>query len=215
MTDAPDAMGDAPLERVVRARRMVRSFSTEPILPSDLDQVLEVARRAPSAGNTAAVEYLVLDNEHDVDRYWNTTLTAAKRERFRWQGLLRAPVLLVIATSPDAYVERYAEADKARAKLGTSADGWAQPFWWIDAGMVAQNLLLLATSRGWGASLFGIFDHESAVKATFGVPEDRRLVCTVAIGHPATADELGRSALRPRPPIEQITHRGGWTTPPR
>lgn len=213
--DPSPAFRDASVERVVRARRMIRSYTDEPIAPAELDRVLELARRAPSAGNTAAIEFIVLDTPDDVDRYWSCTLTEQKRARFRWQGLLRAPTLVIIATSPGAYVQRYAEADKARARLGASPDGWAQPFWWIDAGMVAQNILLLATAQGWGASLFGIFDHESDVRATFSVPDDRRLVCTIALGHPSDRDEPGRSAQRPRPPLREILHRGGWPVSPR
>lgn len=199
------------LERIIRARHMVRTFTDQAIDHSDLDDALDLARRAPAAGNTSAVDFLVLDTPEAVDRYWRTTLTAEKRLTFRWQGLLRAPVLVVIATRPDAYVQRYAEPDKARAKLGAATEHWAQPFWWIDAGMVVENLLLLATDRGWGASLFGIFDHEEALKGTFAIPDDRRLVCTIALGWPAAEDEPGRSARRKRTPLEHIVHRGRWT----
>lgn len=208
-TAADDRMPDAPLDRVIRARRMIRSFTDVPIDNGQLDEVLNLARRAPAAGNTAAIDFIVLDTPGAVDRYWATTLTTEKRASFRWQGLLRAPALVVVATRPSAYVERYAEPDKARARLGADAENWAQPFWWIDAGMVAQNLLLLATAREWGASLFGVFDHEPDLKATFAVPDDRRLVCTIALGHPST-DEPGRSANRKRPPIDTIIQRGGW-----
>ncbi len=189
---------------------MIRSFTSQRLERNDLDHVLDLARRAPAAGNTAAIDFLVLDTPATVDQYWKTTLTEDKRSTFRWQSLLTAPALVVIITRPDAYVDRYAEPDKARAGLGSSTDRWAQPFWWIDAGMVAQNLLLLATSRGWAASLFGTFDHENGIRATFAIPDDRRLVCTIALGWPSGEDEPGRSAGRPRPPIEDIIHRGGW-----
>ena len=199
-----------PLDRILRARRMIRAFTDEPLDPRELDGALDLARRAPAAGNTSAIDFLVLDTPGTVAAYWDTTLSAEKRSTFRWQGLLHAPALVVVATRPDAYVDRYAEPDKARAKLGADAKHWAQPFWWIDAGMVVENLLLIATDRGWGASLFGIFDHEAAVKQTFSVPEDRRLVCTVALGWPSDTDEPGRSAGRERAPLEQIIHRGSW-----
>lgn len=192
---------------------MVRSFADAPLPRADVDHVLDLARRAPAAGNTSAVEFLVLDTPADVDRYWSTTLSPEKRERFRWQSLLTAPVLVVLTTRPDAYVERYAEPDKGRARLGADTSNWAQPFWWIDAGMVAQNLLLQATARGWGASLFGLFDHEPAVIDAFGIPSDRRLVCSIALGFPAP-DEPGRSARRGRPAIDDIVHRGRWRQSP-
>ena len=60
------------------------------------------------------------------------------------------------------------------------------------------------------ACLFGLFDHEDAVRRRFGVPDDQRLVATVAIGQPLP-DEEGRSAPRPRPAADQIIRRGSWT----
>ncbi len=187
---------------------MVRSFATEPIASPVLDGMLDLARRAPSAGNSQAVSFLTLEDDA-VALYWDTTLPATRRSSFRWQGLLDAPVLVVLTTRPGAYVERYAEPDKARAGLGDHEDGWPVPFWWVDAGAVAQNLLLLTVERGLGACLFGIFHHEAAVKRAFGVPDEERLVCTVALGHPLP-DEPGRSAGRTRPPLEHVRHRNRW-----
>ncbi len=189
---------------------MVRSFTDRPIDRQMIDDILDLARRAPSAGNTGAVEYLVLDTLDSVSAYWATTMSEERRIGFRWQGLLRAPVLVVVVTRPGAYVERYAEADKARPQLGSNTQAWRQPFWWIDAGMVAQNLLLAVNDRGLGACLFGLFDHEDDVKATFDVPRDRRLVCTIAIGEPDASDQAGRSAGRSRPELDAVTHRGHW-----
>lgn len=198
------------LTQALRRRRMVRSFRPEALPADEVDAVLDLARRAPAAGNTSAVSWLVLDRPDDVARYWDATLPAARRAGFRWQGLLRAPVLVVLCTSPQAYVDRYAEDDKAQTGLGRGVDAWSVPYWWVDAGMVAQNLLLLAQERGWGACLFGPFDHEGALKAAFGIPDDLRTVATIALGHPGGGDEPGRSASRRRPPLDQVRHRGRW-----
>ncbi|MEZ5228006.1 MAG: nitroreductase family protein [Acidimicrobiales bacterium] len=133
---------------------------------------------------------------------------------FRWQSLLDAPALVVVLTRPDAYVERYSEADKARDRLGESLDGWPVPFWWVDAGAVIENLLLLVTAAGLGACLFGLFEHEAAVLSAFGVPSEYRAAGTIAIGRPLDErtgpSQDGRSARRGRPPIADLIHRGRW-----
>lgn len=199
---------------IIRRRRMIRSFAPAPLPDGELQHLLDVARRAPSAGNTQAVEFLVLDTPAMVAAYWDATLPPERRSRFRWQALLDAPAIVVVITRPDAYVERYAEADKAKPGLGERTDDWTVPFWWVDAGTVIQNLLLLVTDAGLGACLFGLFDHEAAVFDTFGVPEHYRGVATIAIGRPTAqaleADQDGRSAHRRRPPIDDIIHRGRW-----
>jgi nitroreductase len=201
------------LTAAVARRRMVRSFRPDPLPAAELDEVLDLARRAPAAGNTAGLSWLVLDSAPDVARYWDATLPPERRAGFRWQGLLRAPALVVLVTDPSAYVARYAEPDKARTGLGDDAAAWTVPYWWVDAGMAAQNLLLLATDRGWGACLFGLFHHEPSVRRTFGIPDGLRTVATVALGHPDGGDGPGRSAGRRRPGLDSVVHRGGWSHP--
>ena len=188
---------------------MVRAFTDEPVGDDLLAELLDTARRAPSAGNTQPWDLLVLRGDA-VARYWTTTLPDPEaRARFRWQGLLAAPVLVVPYVRPDAYVERYAESDKAATGRGTGLDAWPVPYWWVDGGALVQNLLLACTDAGLGACLFGQFDHEPAVRAAFGVPDDRRALGTVAVGWPAP-DEPGRSAGRRRPPLEEIVHHDRW-----
>ncbi len=195
------------LRAAIGARRMIRTFSDAPVEAETLDRLLDLARRAPSAGNTQAAGFVVLDRPDLVDHYWDTTLPddgpASRRATFRWQGLLRAPALILVTTDPDLYLSRYSEPDKVAAGRGHSVDRWPVPYWWVDVGAVIQNLLLLVADAGLGACLFGPFDHEPAIRAAFDLPDRLRLAATVAIGHPVD-DEPGRSAGRPRPPIDQV-----------
>lgn len=191
----------------IRGRHMVRSFTSAAVDDEVLDELLDLARRAPSAGNARPWELLVLRDD-DVGRYWDVTV-GDRRSSFRWQGLLRSPVLVVPYIRPAAYVDRYAEPDKAATGLGTGVEAWAVPYWWVDGGAAVENLLLAVHAAGLGACFFGQFEHEAAVRSAFGVPDDRRALGTVAIGHPAP-DEPGRSADRPRPPLDEVVHRGRW-----
>jgi len=182
---------------------MVRAFAPTAIPSDTVDELLDLARRAPSAGNTQAVVFTVLDTPNTVRRYWDVTLPEPKRAGFRWQQLLDAPVLVLVTTQPADYTTRYSEPDKTRAGLGASSDAWPVPYWWVDAGAVIQNVLLLTVDRGLGACLFGPFDHEAALQREFSIPAERRIVATVAIGHPL-ADEPGRSAGRDRKPTTEV-----------
>ena len=184
---------------------MTRAFLPHTVESETIDRLLDRARRAPSAGNTQAVGFVVLDSTETVSAYWATTL-GDRADGFRWQGLLQAPALVIVTVTPDAYVERYAEPDKARTGLGQDTSAWQVPYWWVDAGAVAQNLLLLAVDRGWGACLFGLFEHEPAVVERFGLDPSNRLVATVALGH-ALPDEPSRSADRSRPALGDVITR--------
>ena len=198
-------LGDA-----IRRRRMVRSFTDDPVDQPLIDELLDRARRAPSAGNSQGTAFLVLDGPEAVARYWDVTFPADRRAGFRWPGLFSAPVLVVCLCRPQAYVDRYGEPDKASSGLGRDALAWSTPYWFVDGGMVVQNLLLAVVEAGLGACFFGLFQHEEAVLRSFGVPGGWRALGTVAIGHPAAGTEQGRSAGRPRLPLDQIVHRGRW-----
>ena len=183
------------LTAAISARKMTRAFDKRPLDPSALDTLLDLSRRAPSAGNSQAVGFTVLEGCEQTERYWGITLAGEKRQRFRWQQLLDAPVLVLVTTEPARYLARYSEGDKAATGRGTSAARWPVPYWWVDAGAVIENLLLLVADRGLGACLFGPFDFETAIRHELGIGAERRIVATIAVGHPLP-DEPGRSQRR-------------------
>lgn len=188
---------------------MVRAFTPEPIDPSVVDGLIDLARRAPSAGNSQGWAFVVLEGASQTDRYWDVTLPPERRVDFRWPGLVTAPVLIVVLIRPDTWVDRYAEPDKASAGLGGRGQEWPVPYWWVDGGMAVEHLLLGVVEAGLGACFFGLFDHEEAVLAALGVPSGWRSVGTVALGHPAP-DRPGRSQSRGRLPLADVLHRGAW-----
>ncbi|MCY4176373.1 MAG: nitroreductase family protein [Acidimicrobiaceae bacterium] len=207
----PRALGGASMDfqQAVRSRRMVRSFTSQPVEPSLVDEICELARRAPSAGNTDGLEFLVLEGDA-TETYWDVTLPADRRSGFAWPGLLNAPVLVVMWTDPGAYLARYREPDKARTPLGAGVAAWPVPYWFVDSGAAMMTMLLAAQERGLGTAFFGMFDHVEAVRAAFGVPQGRLGVGTVAIGHRRSDDRPSRSAARRRRPLGEVLHRGHW-----
>lgn len=190
---------------------MTRAFDPTPVPPELLDDLVDLAARAPSAGKTQGWHLVVLEGTATA-AFWDITLPAERRPAFRWQGLLRAPVIALPFADPDAYVERYAEPDKARSGLGAGTDAWPTPYWTVDASMAVMTLLLAAEDAGLGALFFGVFHGEAAVRAAVGVPDRLQLLGAVALGWPAaaSADDGGRSAARRRRAPNEIIHRGRW-----
>ena len=188
---------------------MVRAFTADPVDPTIVDELVDLARRAPSAGHSQGWAFVVLEGSEETSRYWDVALPPARRPSFRWPGLVAAPVLVVALVRPGAWVERYAEPDKAATGLGADTQAWGVPYWWVDGGMAVEHLLLGAVDAGLGACFFGVFEHEAATLAALGVPDGWRALGTVALGHPAP-HEPGRSTTRGRRPLHEILHRGGW-----
>lgn len=188
---------------------MVRAFTAEPVDPAALEELVDLARRAPSAGHTQGWAFVLLQGAEETQRYWNAALPAERRGAFGWPGLLAAPALILVLVRPEAWPERYGEPDKAATGLGASPEAWPVPYWWVDAGMAVEHLLLGAVEAALGACFFGLFDHEAAVLSALGVPPGWRAVGTVAVGHPAP-DQPGLSAARGRRGLDEVLHRGSW-----
>lgn len=193
---------------------MTRAFRSDSVEPSVVDELVELASRAPSAGKTQGWHVLVLEGADQVARYWDITLPTDKRATFGWPHLLAAPVLMIWLADPGAYVERYAEADKAATGLGAGVETWPAPYWTIDASMAAMTILLAAEDRGLGALFFGVFRAEYEVRAEFDIPDRLEIVGAIALGHRMDeGNSPGRSAGRPRRTPPEIIHRARWRHP--
>jgi nitroreductase len=171
---------------------MARAFSPEPIDPDLVESLVADALRAPSAGNSQGAELVLLVGPDETRRYWDASLPEDRRSGFAWPDLLAAPVLVVVLTDAERYVDRYAEPDKAQ-----DATAWTTPYWWVDGGMVVQRLLAGVEDAGLGALFFGVFAQEAAVRSALAIPDAVGIVGVVAFGHPLPSAP-GRSASRPR-----------------
>jgi nitroreductase len=55
---------------VIKRRRMVRSFTGEPLAPGVTERLLRAANRAPSAGFSQGYSFLVLESEEQRAPLW-------------------------------------------------------------------------------------------------------------------------------------------------
>ena len=194
---------------VVRGRRMVRVFTEDPVDADVLDRILDTANRAPSAGFSQGQAWLVLTEPGDRERFWS--LRAGDDEMWADDGTRRAPVVVVPLANKHVYLDRYAEADKGWTDRDEAR--WPVPYWYVDTGMAAENLLLAVVDEGLGALFFGIpTPLWAAFRAAFGVPEAWDPVGAVAIGHPGDRAVEPRASghTRRRRTLDEVVHRGRW-----
>jgi nitroreductase len=192
---------------VLRRRRMIRSYQpARPVPPDALDAVLAAALRAPSAGFTQAISFLVLKSDAERETFWRLTADADSA----WLRDMRtAPVLIGVWTSQQTYLDRYAEPDKDWTDRDPAR--WTAPYWFVDAGMASMAALLSAVDQQLGACFFGIpADRVAAVREAFGVPTSQLSVGVISLGYPTSAVSTGSPTRRPRKAATELIHHGFW-----
>jgi nitroreductase len=194
-------------EQVLRRRRMIRRYDeARPVPHEALEAVLTAALRAPSAGFTQGISLLVLSSPAEREAFWRLT---GEADTAWLHGMRTAPVLVLVWTSEEAYLDRYAEPDKGWTDRDPAR--WSAPYWFVDAGMASMATLLSAVDKGLGACFFGIpTDRIGAVREAFSVPGSQLSVGVISLGYPAAAPAMGSSTFRPRKAASDVIHCGTW-----
>jgi nitroreductase len=188
-------------QEVVRRRRMVRTFTAEPVPQESLDRILGNAVRGPSAGFSQGQSFLVLTDEADRKRFWSVAGAAVA------ESSQTAPLVIVPMSCKRVYLERYAQPDKGWTDKDEAR--WPVPFWHIDTGMAGLLILQTAVDEGLGAVYFGIVPEAVApFRAAFGVPGDQEPIGAIAIGYDAEAEK--RDLRSRRRDLSEVTHFGRW-----
>ena len=170
------------LEEVIRTRRSVRSFDSRPIEPEKLDRVLELATKAPSAGNKQPWRFIVVQDEAHRKEIARLALDQM------W--IAQAPAVIVCCGEP--YWDRWSRLTD-RIHL-------------VDTAIVIDHLTLAARAEGLGTCWVGAISEEdhAAMKALLGVPDGFDIVMVVPIGYPAEGDEAFQETSSRRPVAETV-----------
>ncbi|HEY2508151.1 MAG TPA: nitroreductase family protein [Streptosporangiaceae bacterium] len=188
------------LQEAISRRRMVRTFTNEPVAQASLDRILANAVRGPSAGFSQGQAFLVLSGA-DLNAFWEVAGEAVS------PTAQSAPLVIVPLSSKRIYLDRYARPDKGWTDRDEAR--WPVPFWHIDTGMAALLILLTVVDEGLGAIYFGIVPQAvDPFRQRFGIPADHEPIGAIAIGHDAENERQDlRSRRRSR---TEMVHYGRW-----
>jgi len=190
----PEPRHDGPVsvERALLARRSVRKFSTSPLLPAELSQLLWSAqgissprgyRTAPSAGALYPLEVYALTGSVEnlpagIYRYIPATHALARtaagdlreavcRAALHQSSIAKAPVVLLFCSVHARLTGKYGERGMG--------------YIYMEIGHAAQNVCLQAVALGLGTVVIGAF-HDDDVKAIAGLARDEHPMYIVPIG---------------------------------
>jgi nitroreductase len=191
---------------LVLKRRMVRHFTDEPVAPELVQQILDLARHAPSAGFTQGQSFVVVTRP-ELKRAIGELCGEAEYVAGGFHPFISgAPVLLIPCTSEAAYHRRYQEADKLQDD--GSEIVWPVPYWHMDIGCAVMLVLLAAVDLGLDAGFAGAHDLD-ALRALLGIPAEIMPVGVIPIGHRAP-DRPSPSLKRGRKLEGEYTHWERW-----
>jgi len=185
---------------------MVRNYRADPVPDETLDRIVDAGLRAPSAGNSQALGFVIV-TEPATRR---AVAALAAEEEYVSKGfdpwISAAPAHIVITVSELVYRERYREPDK----LGPGGEEmeWPVPYWWVDAGAALMGVLLATVNEGLAAGFLGVHSF-SDLGSLLELPGHHTPIGVVTVGYPLP-DRRSGSLDRGRPPRSTVVHRDRW-----
>ncbi len=152
-------------------RRSVRKYTDQDVSDEQMQQILEAAMMAPSAGNAQPWQFVVI---RDKD-------TLAKVKEFNPYAAMAANAPVAVLVCGDLSLEKY------------------KGYWVQDCSAAVQNILLAAHGLGLGAVWTGIYpleDRISGASKMFQLPEQVIPLALIVIGQPA-AQPASKSRYNP------------------
>ncbi|KXB07135.1 hypothetical protein AKJ51_01935 [candidate division MSBL1 archaeon SCGC-AAA382A20] len=151
------------ISEVIKKRRSVRSYKSDPIPEEDLRKILDAGRWAPSSGNTQPLEMVVIRKQKTKKKL----VKAARGQSF----IAQAPVVVVICANIPRTERKYGERGRNLYIIQ-------------DTAAATQNILLMAYELGYATCWIGSF-IDKEVEKIIEAPEKIRPLALIPIGKPA------------------------------
>jgi len=190
-------------EKLVKARRSVRSFEETTLSESQLAGILEAGRWAPSPLNLQPWEFILIDDPQLKEQVRMVGEDAKgevkEKEGPSWAAkygmdfIKEAPLLLVVVVDPSKGGLGGYFGQEYGAMQGASA--------------CIQNILLACEDMGLGALWFTFFRPEK-LRPVLNIPESLEIAGVIPMGTP-------RGDTKTPPRKEPRIHRNGYTESPK
>lgn len=216
---------------VLKSRRSIRAFRSDPIPQGVLKKVIEEAMWAPSWANTQPWEFVVATGK-PLQEIVKQYLTKAKERPY--SDIARPPEF------PEVYMNRIKalappgpppSKEDMEKRMVSSLSHYGAPaviyilidksffytsrgtnYWSLyDCGAVAQNICLVATNYALGTvQQAQAVPYPYVLRTVLGTPESKLFAIGIAIGTPDWDSPAVKMARSTREPVERITRWVGF-----
>ncbi len=159
---------DKPVKEVIKKRRSIRKFKQDPVPFEVLENLVDLARIAPSSANLQPLQYIVVDDPQVASQVFDC---------LKWAGYLAPGGTPKEGEKPVAYIVIL--ADEQMATSGHERD----------VGAAAENIMLAALEEGIGSCWMGAIDRQQ-LRKILKVPEHLKIDTLIALGYSAETPVL-------------------------
>ncbi len=223
------------IAEAIRQRKSIRAFKPDPVPKETLKEIMELALRAPSWGNTQPWEFAIatgkkleeirqayvekaaaaVEDNPDIPRPrgfpqpYDTRYRAVGRKVLELQGISREDKekrrrwVLQGLRLFEAPLAIYIYIDRSLYQQSGGLNVWPL----FDCGLVAENIMLLATGSGLGtiAQIQAVV-YPDVLRKVLGIPDSKIIVLGIAVGYPDGDDPVNQLRSE-REPLDNV---GTW-----
>jgi nitroreductase len=225
----PSPSDQSAVDAAITSRRSIRAYLPTPVPRADIEQLLQVAARAPSGTNTQPWKVYVLTGErkralsaailaahHDPElarqhteeyayypREWVSPFIE-RRRKVGWDlyallGLTRENKAGMAAQHGRNYA-----FFGAPVGLIFTIDRVMEQGSWLDYGMFLQNIMVAARARGLDTCPQAAFtQYHKIIEQLLSIPDNETVVCGMALGY-ADMDKIENSLVTERMPVAEF-----------
>jgi nitroreductase len=164
---------------LIKQRRSIRAYTNKDVPDEIVEQLIDAATWAPSAGNVQPWEFVVVKDTETKNRLFQ----AAGNQK----SVVSAPVVIVVC----------ADLNRAKQIYGSRGENL---YCIQDTAAATQNILLVAHELGLSTCWIGAFE-EKAVAKVINAPKNVRPLVMIPVGYGA---QTGR--VRSQRPINEVVH---------
>lgn len=186
---------------VILSRRSIRQYKNEPVPREVIEQVLDLARYAPTASNDQNVGYIVVTDKGLIEETAEKIFGFARRLHTKTKSGLGKVVLGMTGLSNNRYIKVMDFAKQQHSETGRDFILYNAPALILIHGptrarFASENCNIAATTivnyvhaLGLGTCVIGIVTlalrHSGSLRKKLAVPKNRRVYASLVMGYPA------------------------------
>ncbi|MFI3299817.1 MAG: nitroreductase family protein [Candidatus Gastranaerophilales bacterium] len=155
---------------LLKNRRSVRKYKNEKVDRQTMEEIIDVARFAPSWANFQVARYTLVENDEIIAKIADSGMSNFAYNINTLRGAKGVAVL--------SYVKGKSGTLGDSGYATNKANSWEV----FDAGIACQTFCLAAFAKGVGTCIFGIFD-DAALSKIINLPEDETVAAVIVYGY--------------------------------